>query len=79
MNIWNCKFSDMLSAVDSNKILPKIQHLNILFNICAAKFKLIMSQKHFFRYNFAENSKLLICLISFYLNNILIYVAIMQL
>lgn len=59
MNIWNYKFSDMFSAVDGNKIVPKIQHLNILFNIHAAKFKLIMFQKFFFRSDFAENSKLL--------------------
>lgn len=47
MSIQNCKFSDMLSAVDGNKILAKIQHLNILFNIHAAKFKLIMFKKYF--------------------------------
>lgn len=70
MSIRNYKFSDTLSAVHGSNILPKIQHLNILFNMHAAKLKLIMFQKYFFRFDFAENSELLICLIRFYLNKI---------
>lgn len=67
MSIWNYKFSDMFSAVDGNKIVPKIQHLNILFNIHAAKFKLIMFQNFFLDLTLLKIAN---CLISFYLNKI---------